>query len=242
MSYIQNPEVDGIIAARGGYGVMRLLNNIDFDLIRKNPKIIIGFSDITALLNAIYNETGLITFHGPVASVQFSEITRHSFKSELMNKDIQSKSTFNELLVINEGKASGKICGGNLTMIVSMLGTKYEIDTRGKILMLEEVSEHAYQIDRMLNQLIIAGKIKEAAAVVFGKFKNLNVRKPFFPNRGYTILEVIKQLIKPTGVPAVIGLPFGHTTDKLTLPIGIKAVIDTEKKSFQISEKGVTFE
>ncbi len=241
MSYIRNPEIDAIIAARGGYGVLRILDMIDFDDIKKNPKIIIGFSDITALLNAIYQETGLITFHGPVASIDFSYITKQSFRSQFFDEDDEAKSTFNNMIVINKGEATGEICGGNLTMINSLLGTKYEIDTKGKILLIEEISEHAYQVDRLLNQLKIAGKLHQASAIVFGKFKNLNVRKPFFPNRGYTIMEVINQIVKPLGIPTVIGLPFGHTSDKLTIPIGTGAKLNAGKKSFKLLEKGINF-
>lgn len=241
MAFINNKDVDAILCGRGGYGSMRILPHLDFDQISKNPKIILGFSDITALLNAIYRKTGLVTYHGPVANMNFEAFTGSSLKNVLFNTSYAKAIPIvhRESIVVNHGIASGELVGGNLTILTSMLGTEFEIDTSGKILFIEDVSEQAYQIDRMLTQLLLAGKLQSASAIVFGTFKNLNIRRPFFPNKGYTILEVINQLVKPTLVPTLVGFPFGHIESNITLPIGIGAELNTEKKSLLFTEKTV---
>lgn len=242
MSFINNKEVDAIVCGRGGYGSMRILQHLNFNEISNNPKIILGFSDITALLNAIYRKTGIVTYHGPVASTNFESFSSESIKRVLFRNSILTTNYISQpsAVTINSGIANGELVGGNLTILSAMLGTEYEIETSGKILFIEDVTEHAYQIDRMLTQLLLSGKIQSASAVIFGNFKNLNVRRPFFPNRGYTILEVINQLLKPTLVPSIVGFPFGHTDSNITLPIGITAEVNTENKSLKFTENTVS--
>lgn len=241
MKFIERSDIDAIMCGRGGYGVMRILRKLDYEIIKNNPKIVIGFSDITALLNAIYAQTGIVTFHGPVAGTSFDAFTTKNMTAVIdKNGFVEGNSTvIPELVTINKGKAEGVIQGGNLRLIASTLGTPYEIDTKDSILFLEDVSEHAYEIDRMLTQLLIAGKLDSVKAVVFGKFSNLNVRKSFYPNRAMTILEVINEIFKPLDVPCVYNFPFGHTSSKMTLPLGIAAQIDSETKTFQILEPAV---
>lgn len=238
MNYILNPDVNAVISARGGYGTMRIIDDIDYNQIRNNPKIIIGFSDITALLHAIYNKSKLITYHGPVASSSFNLFTQNIFNNVLKENKI-SEFKIDNYITINPGYFSGKIIAGNLTILTALLGTDYEIDTAGKILFIEEISEHSYEIDRMLNQLLLSDKLDKVSGIIFGKFKNLNSRKPFFPNKGFTIKEVINQLIKPTGIPCIIGFPFGHTENNFTLPIGINAEFNTENGIFKFLEKTI---
>jgi muramoyltetrapeptide carboxypeptidase len=242
MDFISDRGVDAILCGRGGYGSMRILQHLDFNKIAQNPKIILGFSDITALLNAVYRKTGIVTYHGPVASMDFESFTGNSLKSILFRDHFNPHNhiNHNKAIVINPGIAGGELVGGNLTILTSMLGTEFEIESSGKIIFLEDVSEHAYQIDRMITQLLLAGKIQSASAVIFGTFKNLKVRRPFYPNRGYTILEVIQQLLKQTNVPTIVGFPFGHISSKVTLPIGIRAELNTEKKSLKLIENTVS--
>lgn len=241
MDYFKREDIAAILTGRGGYGVMRILHKLDYDVIKANPKIIMGFSDITALLNAIYKQTGLVTYHGPVASTSFDAFTVQNMNAVLVKDAFSMEYSVNipEMSVINKGIAEGFIQCGNLRMIASTMGTPYEIDTTDSILFLEDVSEHAYEIDRMLTQLLIAGKLDKCKGVVFGNFKNLNVRKSFFPNRAMTIAEVINEIFKPMNIPVAIGFPFGHTTSKMTLPIGIMASINTATKQFKILEKAV---
>jgi len=240
MDLIRNTDVDAIICARGGYGVMRILEKIDYDEISRNPKIIMGFSDITALLNAVYKLSKVVTYHGPVAASTFTSYTMEKmqevlFASKPLPLVIQTKNP----IVINSGNAKGKLVGGNLRMVISAMGTPYEPDMKDSILFLEEVSEHPYQIDRMLTQLRMSGKLAQTKGIVFGIFEDLNRRRPFFPNYSFTIKEVIQQIIEPLGIPCFIGLPFGHVKDKATIPIGIKGEIDAEKGTLYILEQPV---
>lgn len=241
MKYIEDDTIDCILCGRGGYGVLRILDKLDFPTIRKNPKLIIGFSDVTALISPIFELTGLITFHGPVAVSSFNQFTQKYFKEVLYSvenfKPIEVKEP--NAIVITEGKAEGYLKGGNLRMIISTLGTKYEPNLDNSILFLEDVSEPAYKVDRMLSQLLLSGKLKNCKGIIFGQFDNLNTRQAFHPGYSFTIREVIQQLYGKLEIPILIGMPFGHVKDKLTLPIGIKAKIDTNTRSISIIERSV---
>lgn len=241
MKYIVDDTVDCILCGRGGYGVHRILEKLDFALIRKNPKIIVGFSDVTALISPIFEHTGLVTFHGPVAVSSFNTFTLNHFKNVLFSKNKFEPIITHEpnAIVITEGKAQGVLKGGNLRMIVSILGTPYEPNFDNSILFLEDVSEPAYKVDRMLSQLLISGKLKNCKGIIFGQFDNLNSRQPFHPGYSYTIKEVIEQLYSKLNIPIMIGMPFGHVKDKLTLPLGILAEIDTNNRSLTILERSV---
>lgn len=241
MQFIEDDTIDCIMGGRGGYGVLRILEKLDFEKIRKNPKIIIGYSDITALINPIYEFTGLITYHGPVANSTFNNFTIEHLKQVLY-----SSNTFKPIeitdpncIVINDGVAEGNLIGGNLRMIASLFGTPYQPKLENCILFLEDVSEPAYKIDRMLSQLILSGKLDRCKGIIFGQFDNLNKRQPFYPGYSYTILEVIKQLLGNRKIPIMVGMPFGHIKDKLTLPIGINAKIDTNNRSLTLLERSV---
>jgi muramoyltetrapeptide carboxypeptidase len=242
-SYFERDDINAIICGRGGYGMMRILPELKFDKLLIHPKIIMGFSDITALINSIYKKTGLVTFHGPVASYSFKDSVALNLNNLLFTK--QSFSPINlvqpNVLLVNPGVAQGKLVGGNLTILSSLLGTEYEIETENSILFLEDVAENAYDIDRMLTQLLLANKIQKANAIIFGTFPNLNTKRPFFPNRGYSILEVINQLIKPLNKPTMIGLPFCHNNLSWTLPIGVKAEVDTNKGKITLLEQAVYY-
>ncbi len=241
MDYIQRDDIKAIIAARGGYGSMRILNMLDYNTIKENPKIIIGFSDITAILNAITHQTGMITYHGPVASSDFSGIETTALKRCIFQD--ASASTFsikhNKMWTLVPGKVEGEIVGGNLSIVSGLLGTPYDIDFTGKIVALEETREAQYKIDKMLTQLVLSGKLHKAAGIIFGQFKNLNTRRPFNPNRSLTVKEIMEQLIKPIGIPTMYGVPFGHISDQYTLPIGGKATLDATNKSLYLNDSYV---
>lgn len=237
MKFVVDPEIDCILCGRGGYGVMRILDKLDFAKFRENPKIIIGFSDITALLTSVYNISGLVTYHGPVASSSFNRFTLENLKKVLFeNHDQDFTFSYPKAEVLQDGVAEGRLTGGNLKMIVSTLRTPYEIDTTDSILFLEDIDEHPYKIDRMLTQLKLSGKLDSVKGFVFGIFKGLNQRKPFYPNNSFTLKEVIDQIIKPMGKPIVLGMPIGHIKEKLTLPIGIKARVSASEKKLQLLE------
>lgn len=241
MSFVTDESVGMILAARGGYGVMRILPMIDFQLIRENPKIIMGFSDITALLLGVYNKSKMISYHGPVASSSFNSYQKEFILDIL--KPIENNSLpqiqCSGCTIINNGVVRGKLMGGNLTILSATLGTEYEFDARNSIIFMEDISEHGYEIDRMLTQLLLAGKFDECSGIIFGQFSNLNRRNHFYPNYGYTINEVINQIIKKTNKPCLLGMSFGHVTKNSTLPIGVEAELNCDERMLRIIGKTV---
>ncbi len=217
----KDPEVKAIISIRGGYGSGRLLKDLDFDLIRNNPKIFLGYSDITSLLVGIQQMTGLITFHGPVAVSTFTDYTKkYLFKA--LTEDIpigeiedapysSNLQTSNRVWTINSGKGVGRLTGGNLTLIAATMGTPYEIDTRDKILFIEEVGEEPQVLDRYLTQLDNAGKLEQCKGIVLDRMKSVH---PDDHNPGYynTISkeEIISDRLSKYKIPCCIGLSLGH--------------------------------
>ncbi|MGA2297034.1 MAG: LD-carboxypeptidase [FCB group bacterium] len=242
MKFVTRDDVDCILCARGGYGVMRILPMIDFSEIRKHPKIIIGFSDITALINSVYCLSNVVSFHGSVASTSFNIFSKTHLTDVIFEKKnfTTQKIKYPTIQTINKGVAEGILVGGNLSMITSTLGTPYEISTKGNILLIEEVSEEPYKIDRMLTQLWLAGKLQDCAGIAFGYFKNLETKRDFYPGHSFTIREIISNRVKQLGIPAILGMPFGHTSDNITLPLGVPAQIDATNKTFTILSKAVS--
>ena len=246
-----DPAVSAIFAIRGGYGAAQLLDRIDYALIRKNPKIFLGYSDITALHLAIGKRAGMVTFHGPVALSDFTEYTRKYFRHALFETNPLGAVTnppetnplrpAHTLRAIRPGKARGRLEGGNLTLISTTMGTPFEIETRGRILLLEDVDEQPYSIDRMLTQLRLAGKFDGAAGIVFGECKDCRPRdyKPGFEST-LSFGEVLDEILGKLPVPVLSGLTFGHTGDQLTLPLGAMATLDADKGELTIEEAGVS--
>lgn len=247
---IENPEIKAVIFANGGYGCTRILDRVNYDAIKKNPKIIMGFSDCTALINAIHKNTGLITFHGPVSRTLHQEYSRRQFENVAVNptdryvidssdKDLQ-KSDQNKIFeryTLTPGKAHGELAGGNLTLICSLMGTPYQIDLKGKIVVIEDIGEEPYRIDRMLTQLIASGELSKASGIAFGICKGCD-DSSIAPN-SFTLRQVIEERIKPLNIPAVYGLSLGHNENNFTLPIGLKAELDADNKTITLIEKPV---
>lgn len=255
-------EVKAVWTLRGGYGITRLLPSLDFNLIKKNPKIVIGYSDITALLNAIHQNTGLVTFHGPGGSSTYSDYTKTHVLNVLTNPSTPYKveiSANNKLRedeayktqTITKGKARGQLVGGNLTLLSVMNGTPFQLkDTKGKILFIEDVNEPPYKIDRMLTQLRQAIDMRSLAGVACGIFTENNRRPAPAANETpqtpptneppeTTVIDVIKDRLSDLGIPVVYGLSFGHIREQFTLPIGIEAEFDTESATMTFLESGV---
>ena len=245
-SMFRDPDVQVVFAIRGGYGSAHLLDRIDYDLIRRNPKVLVGYSDITALHLAINRYARLVTFHGPIMLSPFTEYTRQSFRRALFEtKPIGRLSNPPEsnqlrpthaLRTIRSGTASGPLIGGNLTLISTTMGTPYEIDTRGKILFLEDVDEENYRIDRMLTQLRLAKKLNDAAGVIFGECQDCGPRdyKPSLESN-YSLGEVLDNILGGLRVPVLYGLAIGHTPDQLTLPLGVMTTLDADKGTLDIT-------
>ncbi|MCC7437396.1 MAG: LD-carboxypeptidase [Armatimonadetes bacterium] len=248
MRFIGDPEVKCIMAVRGGYGVMRILPLLDFQAIRANPKIVIGYSDITALVNPIFQKSGVIAFHGPVATSTFDRYTLNSFQRTLMatgaagtfdESEEFSGITFSEsrAATIVPGKAQGRLVGGNLSLVTALMGTPYQIDLRGNILFLEEIEEEPYRIDRMLMQLALSGSLGQCAGVALGRFTKCEARA-----RGgefqvsLSLEQVLRGILEPLKIPTVYGLPIGHIKSKLTVPVGGLATLDANARTLTLDE------
>lgn len=236
-------EVDGIICLRGGYGAAKMLHLIDYEVIRKNPKIFVGYSDITAIHTAINNKCKLVTFHGPmVVSDMAEELDKYSRDNFL--RMVMEKKPFGlienpegvSMKCLVPGKACGKIVGGNLSLLASTTGTPYEINTKDRILFMEDVGEEPYSVDRMLTQLLSAGKLQEAAGIVLGDWNNCDPKKP---EESLSLMQVFEDIILPLGKPTIYNLKAGHCTPKATLPFGIKASLYAENCELVIEENTV---
>jgi len=251
-SMIKNPKIKGIIFANGGYGCTRILDLIDYKQIKQNPKVIMGFSDNTALINSIHQNTGLITFHGPISRTIHYDFSKKHFESIVFNPtdkymiessddDLQKSEkdkTFDRY-TINSGKAQGQLTGGNLTLICSMLGTPNQIDFADKIVMIEDIGEEPYRMDRMLTQLIESGQLVKASGIAFGICKGCDKSDKSIAPNSFTLRQVIEDRIKPLKIPAVYGLSFGHNKNNFTFPIGINAKLDADNKTIKLMEQAV---
>ncbi|MFC3093161.1 LD-carboxypeptidase [Alteromonas sediminis] len=243
-------EVDAIFCLRGGYGTPRILPYIDYDTIAKNPKVLLGYSDITALLNAIYKETGLICYHGPIAGQNFTDYTLSQFKNVLVNPKSSMQigqppacedcregyvEKKNRLTTFVGGKASGKLIGGNLSLLVTMLGTPYEPDFSGAILFLEDVDESPYRIDRMLTHMWLAGALQKCAGFVLGKFTGAKSS-----GNSFSVEKVLTDRLTPMGVPTVRGLMIGHVEDQTVVPVGLRAELNADAQTLTLLEPSVS--
>jgi muramoyltetrapeptide carboxypeptidase len=240
--------IEAIVCLRGGYGTSRILPYLDYPMIRANPKVITGFSDISGLMLAIHARTGLVTFHGPVAQQGFSDYTLSEFRKVMMDPvapvgiaappPIESREglveSTNRITRFVGGKARGPLIGGNLSLLVNLIGTPFEPEFRGRILFLEDVDEAPYRIDRMLTQLWLAGKLQELAGVALGKFSRADYDKNTF-----SLEEVFEQRFVELGVPAIRGLMIGHVTDRASVPLGIEAELDADAGTLTLLETAV---
>ncbi len=241
-------SVAAVFCLRGGYGSGQILAKIDYALIQRNPKIFAGYSDITAMHLAIHRMTGLVTFHGPVPLSAFTAYTQNAYRRALFEArplgDLTNPPEENELRPkhtlrpVRPGKARGLLTGGNLSLIAATMGTPYEIDTRGRILFIEDVEEQPYSIDRMLTQLQLAGKLEQAAGIIFGECHDCRPRdyQPSFTQGSFTTAEVVDRILGTLRIPVLSGLTIGHTDDQLTLPIGVMAALDADKGTLTIEE------
>lgn len=244
-SMFADPEVKGIVAT-GGYGATQLLDRIDYDLIRSNPKIFIGYSDVTALHLAIHKMTKLVTFHGaPTVESEYTqryvkEAIFESIPVGLVTNPEKSSGTFRAgLRTVRSGKATAPLMGGNLSLICATMSTPYEIETDETIFFIEDVNEEPYRVDRMLTHLRLAGKLDKVKGILWGVCSECGGLNRTSSGFVYTLGEVIDNLLKPLGVPVLSGMTIGHTSDRLTLPLGVQATLDADQGTLDLLESGV---
>lgn len=240
MSLIEDEEVNAIFSVRGGWGCARILEHLDFDKIKSNPKVIMGFSDITTLLNAITKKSDLITFHGPGGNSSWNPysvdyIDRLLVKGQ--NLKFENKHYDAPISTYTKGKATGELFGGNLSVLSGLIGSEYLPNWAGKILFIEDVMEEPYRIDRMLTQFKLAGVFDQISGLVLGIFRKC---EPEEPQYSFTLNEVFEQHFKDFGKPVFSGAQFGHTKNKFTLPVGTLVEIDADEGSIQMLESAVT--
>lgn len=233
-----NPSIDAVLCVRGGWGCNRILPYIDFEIIKENPKPLIGFSDITSLHLAIQHKTGLVTFHGPVGSSDWNEFTLNSWnevlfeakKAEYLLPEDQEDS-----YVISTGEANGRLLGGNLTVLTAMIGSEYLPDFDGAILFLEDVGEDIYRIDRMLTQLKLSGILGKLNGFIFGKCTNCDEG-----GNSLSLKQVFDDHLSLLDIPAFYGAMISHEEKNITLPVGINAHMNSDKRSIRLLESGVS--
>ncbi len=233
-----NDEYKGVICLKGGYGTPRLLDKIDMNLIKNNFKPFVGYSDITAIHMAL-NNLDLVTFHGPMASSKLDDDYTIDYLKQVLldNKPICIENPDNEKIdVLVEGKCTGKIVGGNLSLLISTLGSPYEIDTKDKILFIEEVNEPIYVIDRMLTSLNLAGKFKDCLGVILGTFTGCLSDTD---KEDLRLEQVIKEIILPHNKPTIRNLRAGHNFPQPTIPLNVMVTLDTSKEKLQFEESAM---
>jgi muramoyltetrapeptide carboxypeptidase len=241
----RDQTVKAIFAVRGGYGTPRLLHMVDYNAVRRNPKILVGYSDLTALQLALYKKTGLITFSGPMVGVEMWDAI-DPFTEEHFWRAITSSRALGDLgnpegepvSFYNSGKASGRLIGGNFSLLVSLLATPYLPDLHDAVLLLEDVDEAPHRVDRMFAQLHHAGITKNIAGLVLGKFTDCVPSDPTKPH--LTIDQVLEDALRRIGCPVLTNFQYGHIAKKLTVPLGVKAVLDTRARSLKILEGAVS--
>lgn len=239
--FFADKYVNAIFCMKGGWGCARILDKLNYEVIKNNPKVIMGFSDITSLLIAIYAKTGLITYHGPVGNSGWNDFTVKYVKGVLVDKQVMlyayPTDDLDKPYTITKGKSQGILIGGNLTVLAGMMGSTYLPDWKNKILFLEETGEEPYRVDRMLTQLKLAGVLDSITGFVFGKCVKCDAEEP---EKAFTLKQVLEQHIQPLGIPAFYGAMIGHIANKYTIPIGIKAEVDATNCSLQLLESAVS--
>ena len=245
-------SIDGIICLRGGYGTPRILNMLNYDMIKKNPKVFLGFSDITSLHLAFNKICRMVTYHGPMAAssfakvknnqVDFEQYTFDSMKSNLFSDEpvaIYKNPKNEELGALVGGEAEGELIGGNLTLLAATLGSPYELDSKGKIIFIEEIDEPVYKIDRMLTSLALAGKFDDCEGIILGGWINCEREKKSYEN-GYDLPldEVFENTLSKFKKPIITNFRAGHIFPQSTMAFGTRIKMDADKKEIIFTESG----
>ena len=235
----RDDRVDAVVCMRGGYGVARMLDQVDFDVIRANPKIVLGYSDITALHTAIHEKVGMVTIHGPMPCTQwmgFDDFTRESMLRALTSTEplgLLKNPEGMEPQCVVPGRCTGQLVGGNLTLIASACGTPFALNAKGKVLLLEDVGEYIYRLDSMLTQLRQAGMFEDCAGVVLGGFTNCTEE---YERYALHLEDIIRDIIVPAGKPVLANMSIGHMDTKITVPLGVQCALDASAGTLEITE------
>ena len=232
-----DPNIDAIMCARGGYGANRVLPLIDYELIKQNPKIFIGYSDITAYLTSITQQTNLITFHGPMLTTYKKSWINYNFnfmKRVLSGEqDIQIKAPGSlKTRILKSGKAAGPLWGGNITLLVNRLGTSNPLNTKGSILFLEDIDEYLYSYERMLIQMKAAGMFEKISGLIIGELEDMKDQEVEF---GRNADQIILDICGDLDIPIISNFPCGHGKYQVTLPLSLNAEIDTSNKKAMVT-------
>ena len=246
---LRDPAIDAVWCIRGGYGVTRILDGVDFDALARRPRPVIGYSDITALLAGVTRRAGLVAFHAPTARAEMPAFSRRHFAKVLTQGApagvLEPLPVPSDVLVpqhhrvvtISGGVAEGPLAGGNLTLLQCLIGTTYFPDLDGAVLLLEDVNEDLYRIDRMLAHLRMVGALGRLRGVAIGRFTGL---KRHMNDGALGVDEVLAHYCRPLSVPVAYGLPFGHIDDQWTLPLGVRARFDADAGALELLEPAVS--
>ncbi len=242
---LRDRAVKAIFALRGGYGTPRLLSRIDYAAARRNPKIIVGYSDLTALQMALFKKIGLVTFSGPMVAVEMWN-AMDPYTEEHFWRILTSTKAIGALLnpeneplrLMNPGKAEGRLIGGNFSLMASLMGTPFQPDFKKILLVLEEVDEAPHRVDRMFAQLHNAGVLKKISGLILGKFTDCVPSDPSKPH--LTVEQVLQDVSQRVKCPVISNFQYGHIPKKLTIPLGLKARMETRKGLIVLDESGVT--
>jgi muramoyltetrapeptide carboxypeptidase len=245
---LREPSIDAVWCIRGGYGTTRILPRIDFEALARRPRPIMGYSDITAILNAAVARAGVVTFHGPVARASMPAFTRWHFERILACAEPAGRlgrlpapadvlvPRQDRIVCLHEGVAEGPLAGGNLTLLQCLIGTPFFPDLDGAILFLEDVGEDLYRVDRMLAHLRLVGALDRLAGAIIGRFTDLE-RRTADGTLGFD--EVLETYFSPLGIPVGYGFPVGHIDDQWTLPLGVRARFDADAGELELLEAAV---
>lgn len=233
---LRDDTVDAVWCLRGGYGAMRLLDGLDYDALRRRPKAIIGYSDITALHCAIGRRCNLSSIHGPTARSRLTKFSARGLRAAVVRDDDPCGVAEAGRTLVG-GRARGRLVGGNLALLAALHGTPYEPDYAGAILVLEDVNEASYRIERMLLQLRLSGALQRCAGIVFGSFTNTGETDDKSLGGTRSVSEVLEEAAVAAGIPAFCGAPVGHIDDQWSIPMGADAELDADEHRLTVTWK-----
>ena len=241
----RDSNIDGIFCIRGGYGATKILPLLDFEMIKANPKVFAGYSDVTALHIAFNQQCGFVTYHTPMPSTEFiqEKMDDYTWNSFIQSVTATDRSDYylenapgRNMTTLAAGNATGQLIGGNLTLVTASLGTPYEIDTKGKILFLEDIDENEQRVDRMLTQLKLAGKLDDVAGLLLGAWTNCGPENPKRPEHSLSLRTVFQEILGPLKKPIIMDITCGHCLPTMSLPLGRTITMDTVNQTIKVVE------